>query len=329
MADVADGAVTVPHRALPRVERERYVGPEGLRRFAVRGGLEVPDPFSFRADLSVVQLGRVVVRRTAMTAHRTIADGRLASTREHGLLLVVVQHGAVTVAGRTGPPVRLEEGDAVFVGREHEFAFRADEEVVLVQSALPEESLPACVRRFEDLPPGALPKVPLAGALIDLLIALASRLDEPMGFDAGYAERGIIDLETAILLELMGTRRGAPRADLVYEAAVEYIDRHIAEPGLAPPTIARALGVSLRSLHGAFAGRDVTVARHLRDRRLDLIAEAVLTAARRPSSASLAVRFGYPGPDQLTRAFRQRFGSSIVEYRSVGPVPRLDLPVRT
>jgi AraC-like DNA-binding protein len=175
------------------------------------------------------------------------------------------------------------------------------------------------VRRIEDLPPGALPHAPLEGALVRLLVGLASRLDEPMEFDAGFAERGIIDLETAVLLGLMGTRPGAPRADLVYEAAVEYIDRHIAEPDLAPPVIARALGVSVRSLHAAFTGRDVTVTKHLRDRRLDLVAEVVRTAARRPTSASLAVRFGYAGPDPLTRAFRQRFGRSIVEYRTAGP----------
>ena len=127
----------------------------------------------------------------------------------------------------------------------------------------------------------------------------------------------------------MGARRGACRSDLIHEAAVEYIDRHIAEPGLAPPTIARALGVSLRSLHAAFEGSGVTVARHLRDRRLDLVAEVVRTSSQRPSSASLAMRFGYPGPDLLTRAFRQRFGRSIVEYRSEGPLPvrRPDAPV--
>lgn len=321
MAEVADvvAAVGVAHRSAPQVARERYSGSEGVRRFPLIGRFEVPDPTAFEADTSSVRLGRMVLRRTTISAHRAILDGRLRSTRTDGLLLVVVQDGTVTAAPRQGRPVRLEAGDSIFIGRARQFAFQTDDPVTLVISALPEASLPAGVRHIEDLPPGALPHVPLVGAVVNMLMGLASRLDEPMDFDAGFAERGIIDLETAILLELMGARRGAPRADLVYEAAVEYIDRHIAEPGLAPPVIARALGVSLRSLHAAFAGREVTVARHLRDRRLDLVADVVRTSERRPTSASLAARFGYAGPEPLTRAFRQRFGRSIVEYRTAGP----------
>ena len=217
---------------------------------------------------------------------------------------------------RKGMPVRLRTGDAVFTSRERPCAFRTDERLTLVVSALPESSLPARVRRLVDLPPGALPHVPLVDAVVELLIGIASRSDEPFGFDAGYAERGLIDLESAILLEVMGDGPSLGAADRLSEAAIEYIDRHIAEPDLAPPGIAAALGVSVRSLHAAFAGKQVTVAKRLRDRRLDLVAEEVLASTRRPSSASLAARFGHPGPDHLTRAFRHRFGRSIVEYRS-------------
>lgn len=328
--DLGDAAASgSAHRAIPRVERRRYAGAEGVRSFPIVGRFEVPDPASFDGEVSAVRLGRLTLHRTTLSAHRTIVDGRLRSPLVSGLLLVVVQSGSITVAPRQGPPVRLAEGDAIFVWRTRQHLFQSDDRVTLIVSALPEESLPSGVRRLEDLPPGALPHVPLVGALVALLTGLASRLDEPLEFDAGYAERGLIDLETSILLELLGGRRDAPRADLIYEAAMEHIDRHVAEPSLAPPTIAQALGVSLRSLHAAFAAREVTVARQLRDRRLDLVAEAVRTAERRPSSASLAARFGYTGPEALSRAFRQRFGRSIAEYRCADPAPerRSDPPM--
>jgi AraC-like DNA-binding protein len=309
-----DSGNGVAHRSVPRSSRARYLGVDGTRSLPVVGRLEASDPAGFEVDAAVVQLGRLTLRRATMGAHRAIIDGRLRSTREDGLLLVLVQRGEMTAAPRKGRPVRLGTGDAIFIGRARQYAFHAVDVVTLVISELPEDSLPAAVRRLEDLPPGPLPPTPLVSALVGLLTTLAVRMDEPLEFDAGYAARGIIDLETAILLEEMGGHRDACPADRVYEAAVEYIDRHIAEPALAPPTIARALGVSLRSLHGAFAGRDVTVAKHVRDRRLDHVAEAVRTSSRRPSSAGLAARFGYAGADPLTRAFRQRFGRSIVEY---------------
>ncbi|MBE7190742.1 helix-turn-helix domain-containing protein, partial [Jatrophihabitans endophyticus] len=80
--------------------------------------------------------------------------------------------------------------------------------------------------------------------------------------------------------------------------------------------IAAALGVSLRYLHRAFDDKEATVARHLRERRLEQVAAALRTANRQPALQSIASRFGFTGQDQLARAFRRRYGMSMTEYRA-------------
>jgi AraC-like DNA-binding protein len=185
----------------------------------------------------------------------------------------------------------------------------------MVSSTVPVTSLPAIVRRLEDLPVGPLPHSPLVDAVVDLLVHLADRLDEPWSFDADYAARGLLDLETAILTEIIAPQAPLPGPDRVYAAAVAYIERHLGDPDLRPPQIAEALGVSLRYLHRAFDDKEMTVARLLRERRLDQVVVALRASGPHPPLQSIAARFGFATQDQLARAFRRRYGMSMTEYR--------------
>jgi AraC family transcriptional regulator, positive regulator of tynA and feaB len=59
-----------------------------------------------------------------------------------------------------------------------------------------------------------------------------------------------------------------------------------------------------------------TIARYIRDRRLDAIALELRTAARRAELSELAAHHGYRGHEAMSRAFRERFGVSPTEYRA-------------
>ena len=312
-ADGDDGALTTP-----RIERGMFRGPDGLRDLPVDGRIESLDVARFEAETVRVQLGPMVLRRSAITAHRSIVDGRERGAHADVLRFMTVQKGSLLVAPPGGRPVRMDVGDALFTCRQRTYLSQANEPVVVVASTLPVTSLPAVVRRLDDLPIGLLPHSPLVDAVVDLLITLSRRFDEPWSFDADYAARGLIDLETAILTEIIAPRKPAQGPDRVYSAAVDYIERHLGEPGLRPPQIAEALGVSLRYLHRAFDDKEMTVARHLRERRLEQVAAVLRSTERQPHLQGIAARFGFGSQDQLARAFRRRYGVSMTEYRS-GP----------
>jgi AraC-like DNA-binding protein len=309
---IGDGAGIVQ----PVIDRGRFHGPAGMRSLPVEGRFESRDAAEFEAEVVRVTLGRLVLRRTTMTAHRAILDGREPGSDADVLRFLTVKEGALLAAPPGGKPVRLEVGDVLLSCRPRTYVYQSNEPVVIVATTLPVASLPAIVRGLEDLPVGALPHLPLVDAVVELLLNLADRVDEPWSFDADYAARGLIDLETAILTEVIAPQTPAPGPDRVYSAAVAYIERHLAERDLRPPQIAEALGVSLRYLHRAFDDKDVTVARLLRERRLEQVANALRIADRQLPLQVLAARFGFGSQDQLARAFRRQYGMSMSEYRS-------------
>lgn len=313
-----DGAAPVQ----PIIDRMRFHGPQGMRMLPIEGRFESRDAEGFEAEIVRARLGKLVLRRTTMSAHRAIVDGREPGGETEILRFVTLRSGVVLAAPPGGKPTRLEVGDTLFTCRSRSYAYQADEPIVLVASTLPVSSLPAIVRRLEDLPTGPLPHSPLVDAVVELLVHLADRLEEPWSFDADYVARGLIDLQTAILTEVMAPQPAVPGTDRVYTAALDYIERHLADTGLRPPQIAEALGVSLRYLHRAFDDKEVTVARLLRERRLEQVAATLRTADRSPALQHLAMRFGFGSQDQLARAFRRQYGVSMSEYRARHPSGR-------
>lgn len=305
-----------PAPAQPRIERRHFSGAEGIRQLPVEGRFESRDPDAFEAEVVRVQLGGVVLRRTAMTAHRAMVSGPQRSDEPDILRLLTVRQGSMLAAPPGGRPARLGIGDALFTCRPRTYVYQADGPIVIVASTVPVASLPAAVRHLEDLPIGPLPHSPLVDAVVELLGVLAGRLDEPWSFDADYAARGLLELETAILSEVIAPQPQPPGPERVRAAAMDHIERHLADPELRPPQIALALGISLRYLHRAFDDTGTTVARYLRERRLDQVAQALRTTERQPSLQQLADRYGFSSQDQLSRTFRRRYGTSMTDYRA-------------
>jgi AraC-like DNA-binding protein len=70
-----------------------------------------------------------------------------------------------------------------------------------------------------------------------------------------------------------------------------------------------------------------SVARHIRERRLDLVAAQLRSDRRFPRIGSLAERTGFASRDQLTRAFKARFGVTIAEYAALASEGRAPRPL--
>ena len=308
--DAADGRI-----AQPRIEHHRFSGPVGAQTLPNEGRLESFDAESFEAQIASVHLGDVVLRRITITPHRAIVDGRTRGDETAMLRLLVVRRGVVFAAPPGGRPERFDFGDALFVCDSRPYVYQTTDLLESVATTLPVSGLPPNLRRLDALPVGPLPRSPLVDAVVELLFGLADRLDEPWTFDADYAAQGIIDLQAAILSEVMAPRTSPPGLDRIYEAAIDYIGRHLAEPDLRPPRIADAVGVSVRYLHRAFADQGVSVARSVRDLRLERVASTLRSAERRPSLDALAARFGFAGQEPLARAFQRRYGVSMTAYQ--------------
>ncbi|MFI1919687.1 helix-turn-helix domain-containing protein [Nocardia sp. NPDC020380] len=103
-----------------------------------------------------------------------------------------------------------------------------------------------------------------------------------------------------------GVRVGDPLlTDSLIAAATSFTEAHLHEPDLAPAMIARALCVSVRTLHRAFATTDETLMAYVRRRRLERARDALRHAA---TVAQVAERWHFADTSHFRRAYKAQFG---------------------
>lgn len=94
-----------------------------------------------------------------------------------------------------------------------------------------------------------------------------------------------------------------------------HIETHLNDPLLTPAAVAAAMGISLRHAHGVFNAEGRTLARHIRDRRIAVVAAALRDATGRETLGHVARRHGFTTTDVMTRAFKAVHGLTPSEYR--------------
>ena len=96
------------------------------------------------------------------------------------------------------------------------------------------------------------------------------------------------------------------------------IDDAIQEEHLRPEWLADETGMSVRSLYRLFADKGLVVAQYIKNRRLDLCAQALQSAHDDEKLAGIGYRWGFSDHSHFSTAFKQRFGISPGEYRKRG-----------
>jgi AraC-like DNA-binding protein len=90
----------------------------------------------------------------------------------------------------------------------------------------------------------------------------------------------------------------------------QYIIKNLYDPDLSAERIAAACNISVRYLHLLFADTGETLARWIRDRRLQLAYEKIVSTKSRASICQLAYAHGFNDHAQFSSAFRKKYGCS-------------------
>ncbi|TDE98813.1 AraC family transcriptional regulator [Occultella glacieicola] len=205
----------------------------------------------------------------------------------------------------------LRTGDLVVVPPDGVCAIHVGEATSVTLIGMPHPE-PHLVR------PGLHRMVPLAGAGHALADALMTPPTLPLdAVAAGWAEGALRELVLGVMaLDAAPIdHRAAARA-----RARAYIDVHFEDPALDVSGVARGLGMSVRTLHEAFAGSRETVSGVIRRRRVEA-AKVYLIARPNRNLAGIARRSGFGGPDQFRRVFRAEVGMLPGEYRAGASKP--------
>lgn len=133
---------------------------------------------------------------------------------------------------------------------------------------------------------------------------------------------GALEPAAESLCRLLGVALGAAVEDhsgavdaARLAAAKRFIAEHLAETSLSPATAARALGISVRSLHALFEQTGTSFARYVQRKRLDECRRALLSCPKR-SVTDIAFAWGFGSMANFYRAFDAAFGMSPGDLRA-------------
>lgn len=249
------------------------------------------------ADLARIDSQRQRVRRTENDLDRAGRPGYYANLQVHG----------VSTMRQAGRETVLRPGDLALVDTRDTFAFEFANDFRQLSFFVPDRLLG-----------------------LDTPVPTATRLQTATGVGAAVRH-------TLLQLPLLGTpqaarlathiggllavaldRPGSPplRAPRTYAAALADIEEHLADDTLTPAMTARRLGVSVRTVHGLFAGRELTYAATVRRARLERARQAL----RDPDQRSLrvidiATEAGFADVSSFHRAFRRAYGVTPAQAR--------------
>ena len=287
----------------------------------IPGTIKAADPEHFSGSVRWIRADHVIVQLLVADPHSFVhetMDDEVDLDLEV-VAIVVVGDGHID-ADMDGGPLSLDRGDAVVLDSGPGFDYTADGPIRLLVVKLDADRVPAHIRDAPPLPAGPLPRTRLVNSYIAFVSAmLPTSVDHTTEEPDEYLGRALEDLHIDVLAEAHGRALPEPGSDGLRYRITEFVDSNLGDPTLGPGSIASALGISLRYAHQVFNRDGQTLARFIRDRRLDAVARALRDPRAPVKNSELAARFGFGSRDQLARVFRRRFGMTMREYRDAGP----------
>ncbi|MFJ6379305.1 helix-turn-helix domain-containing protein [Kitasatospora sp. NPDC092039] len=151
------------------------------------------------------------------------------------------------------------------------------------------------------------------------LRTLATRTRTHRARPGDHLARSVSDIVAILVTELL--ERESPEhpsgsAGLLARIRA-HIEENLADPDLAPESIARSQHISVRYLHKLFQQDGTTVGQWVRQRRLDACRRELERPSRRQTSVSaVAHRWGFVSHSHFSRAFRDAYGVSPREWQA-------------
>lgn len=278
-------------------------GTTGLQRLSRGGRFAVPDAAGFKATwrhatVDGVQLGE--------WSTSPISGAQSAAQGGPTVVLVRVASGSVRY-WNGGAVVDAPAGSIHLMSGAEGVRFAVPEPSRIVRVIVPTGLLPADIRHATATAFGPMEPTRITAGLTALVDQV---LDPEVGGASSAAAAAIRPLAVAVIEDAVPS---TPEQDL-RSRIVDHIEQRISDPDLGPRSIAAEFGVSLRWVHAVFDVDGASVARHIRQRRLDLVADRLRDHRRLPRIGALAETFGFASRDQLTRSFKARYGVTIADY---------------
>jgi len=213
-----------------------------------------------------------------------------------------------------GHTLQLRPGDAALVDAAQTYELHFPQAAECLSIEMPR----AWLARWLAAPESTLPRA----AYRDqgwgrTLSALCLQLGNEPSLAAAYPQALLADHVGAMLAAALEPAHPHPAgAQTLVARAEDAMRERLDQPGLSATELAAMVGVSLRSLHRAFAAQGITLAGRLRQLRLQRAAE--MLAQQRLAQVSIGEigrRCGFSDASHFVRQFQQAYGDTPARWR--------------
>ncbi|MDI3330181.1 MAG: helix-turn-helix domain-containing protein [Micrococcus sp.] len=276
-------------------------------------------PGSFTGRLAGRHLQELAIMRVTAGPHAVLRTPELigrAGAGYYKLNLQVSGHGLLVQDGRE---TLLHPGDLAIYDTERPYSLAFDDEFSTLVLMFPRQLTGMSADDVRELTATTMGAGHRLGAAVAPFItqigAMLPTLDGPIGHRLAL---NVVDLLATVMADELYSR---PEADGTQQSRLlrrihHFIESQLANPDLGPDMIAAAHYMSTRALHQLFATTDHTVARWIRERRLEKSRRDLQDPLLRDVPVgSIGARWGLADPAHFSRLFRAEFGRSPAQYR--------------
>jgi AraC-like DNA-binding protein len=296
------------------------------REEAVReavGGTHLPwelrlrEPDAYGCELRWGTLGDATLvecRSDPVGGRRSSAELRRTDADTLAVLLVLAGRERVR---QGGVAVELAAGDALVWSSHAPIDFEVIDPVHKLTLLVPTDRV-AALRPGGRVGPSSLsgsnPVVRFLAGHMQTLAQVGADLSIMEGL---FAVDVTLDLLVKAIAPVQNPPTGAgPAARALLDKALALITNELADPGLAPASLAVRLGITPRYLHMLFAPTGETVAGHIRRRRIERVRQELADPRRDDETVTtIAFRWGFSDSGHLSRVFRAEHGMSPTQFR--------------
>ncbi|MGW2147163.1 AraC-like ligand-binding domain-containing protein [Nonomuraea bangladeshensis] len=312
---------------LPEADRFEY-WTESVSRVLMPVNLYTRDPARFRGSMHLLDLGPVQISRvTCSSVHTRRTDKLIRRSDPEVILVTVPLSGRCVVTQSHGKAFADPQGLLVHpTWRPFSLKAYANEAGIVdgVLAMVPRSLLPRPRGVHYDRPMALTDADGTNTVLRDFLTSALGEIGVLRRPKAARLSLAVADLVAAAMIHDMGD--DAPQEDASQgrqerlrtrlASIYRFIAENLGDPGLTPATIAAAHHMSTRTLHRLFENEGHTVARWIREQRLERCHRDLNdpTLWHRPIHA-IAAGWGIEDAARFARAYRAKFGHTAQEYR--------------
>lgn len=275
---------------------------------------------SFSGRLGGRQLNDVGIMRIEANPQTVLRSPALIKAGNgvghYKLSLQLKGHGLLLQDGREAV---LAPGDVAIYDTQRPYTLNFEEDFETLVLMFPQHLLGLSPQDVSELTARSMGRDNLlAQAISPFVVSIADQLPglrSPIGHRLAM---NIVDLLSTLLADEIHAQplSGSDNHARMLRRIQHHIQAQLADPYLAPDTIAAAHHIATRTLHKIFAESSLTVSGWIRERRLEAARRDLADPLRSHLPVrEIGARWGLLDPAHFSRIFRAAFGTSPTQYR--------------